>query len=75
MEKNSRKTIRVVAILFMLATAQLAVTYSYAEDEEEMDLVLSEEELKSTKISQKERLGTIVTEKLVNGKLEVKEFA
>ena len=75
MEKNPRKTIRVVAILFMLATAPLAVTYSYAESEEQIDLVLSEEELKSTKISQKERLGAIVTEKLVNGKLEVKQFA
>ena len=75
MEKNPRKTLRVVAILFMLATAQLAVTYSYAENEEPMDLVLPEEELKSIKISQKERLGTILTEKLVNGKLEVKQFA
>ena len=75
MEKNPRNTIRVVAILFMLATAPLAVTYSYAENEEQIDLVLSEEELKSTKIFQKERLGTILTEKLVNGKLEVKQFA
>ncbi|MDH3677025.1 MAG: hypothetical protein OEQ12_01840 [Nitrosopumilus sp.] len=74
MEKNPRKTIRVVAILFMLATAQLAVTYSYAEIEEPVDLVLPEE-LKSAKIFQQERLGTIVTEKLVNGKLEVKQFA
>jgi hypothetical protein len=75
MEKNSRNTIRVVAILFMLATAPLAVTYSYAENEEQIDLVLSDEELKSTKIFQKERLGTILTEKLVDGKLEVKQFA
>jgi hypothetical protein len=75
MEKNPRNTIRVVAILFMLATAPLAVTYSYAENEEQIDLVLSDEELKSTKIFQKERLGTILTEKLVDGKLEVKQFA
>jgi hypothetical protein len=75
MEKNPRNTIRVVAILFMLATAPLAVTYSYAENEEQIDLVLSAEELKSTKIFQKERLGTILTEKLVDGKLEVKQFA
>jgi hypothetical protein len=59
----------------MLATAPLAVTYSYAENEEQIDLVLSDEELKSTKIFQKERLGTILTEKLVDGKLEVKQFA
>ncbi|MEE9563314.1 MAG: hypothetical protein V3V69_00085, partial [Nitrosopumilaceae archaeon] len=54
-----------VAILVMLSTAQLGVTYSNAESGENLELMET----------QKERLGVILTEKVVNGKLEVRQFA
>ncbi len=65
MEKFYNKTFRVVAILVMLSTAQLGVTYSNAESGENLELMET----------QKERLGVILTEKVVNGKLEVRQFA
>jgi len=75
MEKYQNKTFRVVAILFMLSTAPLAVTYSYAESEEGFELEATSKDPKSTDTPQKERLRSIITEKMVNGKLEVKQFA
>ena len=65
MEKFYNKTFRVVAILVMLSTAQLGVSYSNAESGENLELMET----------QKERLGVILTEKVVNGKLEVRQFA
>jgi hypothetical protein len=64
-EKFYTKTFRVVAILVMLSTSQLGVTYSNAESGENLELMET----------QKERLGVILTEKVVNGKLEVRQFA
>ncbi len=75
MEKFHNKTIRVVAILLMLSTSPLAVTYSYAESKENLEPVGTLEEPKSTTIPPEERLGAILTEKVVNGKLEVKQFS
>ena len=75
MEKLHNKTIRVVAILLMLSTAPLAVTYSYAESEESLEPEKTQEDPKSTNKFQIERFGAILTEKVVNGKLEVKQFS
>ena len=72
MEKYHNKTFRVIAILFMLSTAPLAVSYSYAEDEEKPEPKTLQKDPNSSKKSQ-ERLGVILTEKVVNGNLEVKE--
>jgi len=65
MEKFYTKTFRVVAILVMLSTGQLGVTYSNAESGENPELTET----------QKERLKVILTEKVINGKLEVRQFA
>ncbi len=75
MEKFYTKTFRVVAILVMLSTAQLGVTYSNAESGENLELMETQKDTKITNKSQKERLGVILTEKVVNGKLEVRQFA
>ena len=75
MEKFYNKTFRVVAILVMLSTAQLGVTYSNAESGENLELMETQKDTKITNKSQKERLGVILTEKVVNGKLEVRQFA
>ena len=72
MEKYHNKTIRVIAILFMLSTAPLAVTYSYAENEEESVPKTLQKDPKSYNKSQ-ERLGVILTEKVIDGNLEVNE--
>ena len=75
MEKVYTKTIRVVAILLMLSTSQLGVTYSNAESGENFELKETQKDPKITDKSQKERLGGILTEKVVNGKLEMRQFA
>jgi len=75
MEKFYNKTFRVVAILVMLSTGQLGVTYSNAESGENLELMETQKDPKITNKSQKERLGVILTEKVVNGKLEVRQFA
>ncbi len=72
MEKYHNKTIRVIAILFMLSTAPLAVTYSYAENEEKSVPKTLQKDPNSSNKSQ-ERLGVILTEKVIDGNLEVKE--
>ena len=75
MEKFYNKTFRVVAILVMLSTSQLGVTYSNAESGENLELMETQKDPKITNKSQKERLEVILTEKVVNGKLEVRQFA
>ena len=72
MEKYHNKTFRVIAILFMLSTAPLAVTYSYAENEEKSVPKTLQKDPKSYNKSQ-ERLGVILTEKVIDGNLEVNE--
>jgi len=75
MGKFYNKTFRVLAIFLMLSTAQLGVTYSNAESEENLELKETQKDPKLTNKSQKEGLGVILTEKVVNGKLEVRQFA
>ena len=72
MEKYHNKTFRVIAILFMLSTAPLAVTYSYAENEEKSEPKTLQKDPKSFNKSQ-ERLGVILTEKVIDGYFEVNE--
>ena len=75
MEKFYNKTFRAVAILLMLSTSQLGVTYSSADSEEDLEQNETQKNSKLTNKSQKEGLEAILTEKMVNGKLEVKQFA
>ncbi len=55
----------------MLATAPLSISYSFADDSLESEQKMT----KSTKSNQKEELRAILTEKVVDGKLQVKRFA
>lgn len=66
MVKSQHRIIGVIAILLMLVASPLSVTYSFA------DIEGNQEDEKST---QKKRLGVILTEKVVNGKLEVQHYA
>ncbi len=59
MIKSHNRTIGVITILLMLGASPLSVTYSFADIEN----------------NQKERLGAILTEEVVNGKLEVRHYA
>ena len=74
MVKSYNKTIEVIVILLMLGASPLSVTYSFAdlggfqEDEKAQN---SETTAKSI---QKERLGVILTEKIVDGKLEAQYY-
>lgn len=55
----------------MLATAPLSMSYSFADNSSESEQKVT----KSTKSNQNEELRAILTEKIVDGKLEVKRFA
>ena len=59
MIKSHNKTIGVIAIFLMLGASPLSVTYSFADIEN----------------NQKEGLGVLLTEEIVNGKLEVRHYA
>jgi len=57
MRKYQNNTVKAMVILFMLSTASLAVTYSYAESEENLELEKTQNDLKSLDNSQKEGPG------------------
>lgn len=71
MKKFHNKTLGIV-FLVMLATAPLSISYSFAEDSQ---FESEQKTTKSTDNRQKRGLGAILTEKVVDGKLEVKRFA
>jgi len=59
MKKSHNRTIGVIAVFLMLGASPLSVTYSFADIQN----------------NQKERIGVILTEEIVNGKLEVRHYA
>jgi len=59
MKKSHNRTIGVIAVFLMLGASPLSVTYSFANIQD----------------NQKERIGVILTEEVVNGKLEVRHYA
>jgi len=66
-----KQTIIGIIILFMLGTSPLSITYSFGEDyqgEQRKDTQYAEKTLK------KGRLSIILTEKIVNGRLEVQHY-
>lgn len=65
MVKFHNKTILGLAILVMLATSPMSISYTFAESSDEF-------EQKTTKSP---KMTSIITEKVVDGKLEVKRFA
>ncbi len=72
MRKFQDKTFRVTAILMMLSTASLGVSYSYAESEENIDFEEIQYDLPEN--SPSVEIRTILTERVVNGELEVMEL-
>ncbi|KFM17490.1 hypothetical protein AAA799P11_01322 [Marine Group I thaumarchaeote SCGC AAA799-P11] len=66
MVKPQNRTIGVIAVLLMLAASPITVTYSFADDTEVYETKGS---------SKNERLGVILTEKMVDGKLKVQRYA
>ena len=74
MKKFRNNTFRVVAILLMLSTAPIGVSYSYAESEENLEFEEIQYDSLLPENSHLDGTKTILTEKVVNGKLEVMEF-
>lgn len=68
MKKSQKRSIGVIAILLMLGASPLSVTYSFA------DFGNYQEGKKEQQSNQKERLGAILTEKIVDGKLKVQHY-
>ncbi len=75
MIKSQNRTIGVIAILLMLGASPLSVTYSFADIEDDHEDKKRQNNPKAEKNIQKDRLGAILTEKVVNGKLEVRHYA
>lgn len=64
MVKPQNRTIGVITVLLMLGASPISVNYSFADKEiQEQDM-----------LDQKERLGVILTEKIVDGKLHVQRY-
>ncbi|QLH05678.1 hypothetical protein [Nitrosopumilus ureiphilus] len=70
MVKPRKRTIGGIIILLMLFASPLSVSYSFAESQESQ-----EEKVKISKNVKKERLWAILTEKVVDGKLELQHYA
>jgi hypothetical protein len=68
MKKSQKRSIGVIVILLMLCASPLSVTYSFA------DFGNYQESKKEQQSFQKERLGAILTEKIVDGKLKVQHY-
>ncbi len=58
MVKTQHKTIGVIAVLLMLSASPLSVTYAFADTEQDKP---------ETESAKKEKLGAILTEKVVDG--------
>ena len=70
-KSQNHNTRAVLAVIFMLATSPLAVTYSHAEITNEND----EEISKSVEMTRGEKVKAILAERIVDGKLQVRQFA
>ncbi len=73
MVKFQNRTIEIIAILLMLSVSPLSVTYSFADLSDYQDEKTNNPDV--PKNIQNSRLRIILTEKLVNGKLEVRHYA
>ncbi len=74
MKKIRNDTFRVVAMLLMLSTAPLGVSYSYAEIEDNLELEEIQNDPNLPENAHLDKSRTILAEKMVNGKLEVVEI-
>ena len=72
MLKTHRRSVGMI-VLLMLATSSLSATYSFAEPNHAQEG--SSTETKKKEKCKKSGFGTILTEKIVDGKLEVQQYA
>jgi len=75
MIKSHNRTIGVITILLMLGASPLSVTYSFADLEEYQKDEKRQNNPEVEKNTHEVRLEAILTEKVVNGKLEVRHYA
>ncbi len=75
MVKIQNRTIGVITILLMLGASPLSVTYSFADLEEYQQDEKRQNNPEAEKNTHEVRLEAILTEKVVNGKLEVRHYA
>ena len=75
MVKSKNRTIGVIVILLMLGASPLSVTYSFADIEDYQVDEKQQNNIKAEESTQKKIHDTILTEKVVNGKLEVRNYA
>lgn len=68
-KSQNHNTRAVLAVIFMLAASPLAVTYSHAEVTDENDEVFE-----SVEMTRSERVKAILAERIVDGKLQVRQF-
>jgi len=59
----------------MLSASPLFVTYSFADIEDSQECKIGQNDSKVSKSTQEERIRVILTEKIVNGKLEIRQYA
>jgi len=64
MKKSKKRSIGVIAILVMLGTSPLSISYSFADLEEN-----------NSELLKNKRLEVILTEKVVNGKLQIQQYS
>jgi hypothetical protein len=69
--KPQKRTIQAIVILVMFSASPLSVTYSFADIEDGQEGKIGQNDSKVSKSIQEERIRAILTEKIVNGKLEV----
>ena len=72
MKKPQKRTIGAIVVLLMLGASPISVTYSFADTGDNQE---KKEASKTEKSSKKEKLRAILTEKIVDGKLQVKHYA
>ena len=72
MRKFQNNTLRVVTMLVMLSTASLGVSYSHAESEQNLEFEEIQYDIPDD--SSSDDIRTILTERVVDGKLEVMEL-
>ena len=73
MMKIRKKPVFGIMLLLMLGASPISVTYSFADTSKNNQEETQENQLRIEKNAQKERIKGILAEKIVNGKLEVRQ--
>ena len=74
MTKPKERVVRTIVILLMLGASPLSVTYSFADMEDDQGNKMMQNDAKMFDSTQNEEFEVVLTEKIVNGKLEVQHY-